>query len=49
MIQIIIDRGIINGNEIYLDKLYSLYYDLLDEGVVNVIDGELNFPGYILV
>jgi hypothetical protein len=49
MIRTIIDMGIINGNEIYLDKLYMLYYDLLDEGVINVIEGEFDLPGYVLV
>ena len=49
MIRTIIDMGIINGNEINLDKLYMLYYDLLDEGAVNVIEGELNLPEYVLV
>jgi hypothetical protein len=41
--------GIINGNEINLDKLYMLYYDLLDEGAINVIEGEFDLPGYVLV
>ena len=49
MISTIIDMGIINGNEIYLDKLYMLYYDLLDEGAINVIEGEFDLPGYVLV
>jgi hypothetical protein len=49
MIRTIIDRNIINGNEIILDRLYSLYYDLLDESAVNLIEGELNLPGYVLI
>jgi len=49
MIRSIINRGIINGNEIILDRLYSLYYDLLDEGAVNLIEGKLNLPGYVLI
>jgi hypothetical protein len=48
MIMTIIDMGIINGNEINLDKLYMLYYDLLDEGAINVIEGEFDLPGYVL-
>lgn len=49
MIRTIIDGGIINGNEINLDKLYMLYYGLLDEGAINVIEGEFDLPGYVLV
>ena len=49
MISTIIDMGIINGNEINLDKLYMLYYDLLDVGVCYPIKGELDLPGYSLI
>jgi hypothetical protein len=52
MISIIIDRGIINGNELNVDNFYSLYYDLLDSGVVDQLDGDLSdleLPGYTLV
>jgi len=50
MIRMIIDSDIIDGEELNVDRLYSLYYDLVDDGGVYLRPiGKLDLPGYILV